>query len=145
VNTERIVRIHGDSASVVYTDGTKLLIGDTSAGQTTDEYHSFDELYRHRMLITAAWLSGLETRDLVRSPADQFRPHKSRLHSDGTVPFGGGWFIVVAQLPTGQVSYHYPLKDWDLFRIAERERPADFDGHTADDVVARLEAFLRQA
>lgn len=138
MNTDRIVRVHGDSASVVYTDGTKLTIGDKSAGQTTDEFHSFDELYRHRMLLTAALFNSWYDQDL-------FAVHRSRRHSDGEEPFGGGWFIVVAQLSTGQISYHYPLKDWDLFRIVERERPADFDGHTAAEAADRLEAFLRQA
>jgi hypothetical protein len=32
-------------------------------------------------------------------------------HSDGTQCFNGQWFIVVAQLPTGQISNHYNIKD----------------------------------
>lgn len=70
-------------------------------------------------------------------------PHKSWRHSSGEECFGGGWFIVMATLPTGQISYHYPAKDWDLFAIPERAIPAEFDGHTASDVTIRLRAFLR--
>lgn len=115
-------------------------------GQTSDGYHTFDELYRHRMLLTAALFDAWYAldHDLV-SPADPgegFEPHKSRRHSDGTEPFGGGWFIVVAQLPAGQISYHYQLEHWGLFGIPERELPAPFDGHTAAEAADRLEQYL---
>lgn len=141
MNTERIVRIHGDDIDVVYSDGTKLRIGDTTAGQASDTYHSLDDLYRHRLLLTAALFNSWHAGD----SSNWLQPHKSWRHSDGEPCFGGGWFIVVAQLPTGQISYHYPAKDWDLFRITDRLIPADFDGHTADDVVDRLDAYLRPA
>lgn len=136
MNTDRIVRLHGDAAEVVYSDGTKLVIGDKSAGQTTDEFHSFDDLYRHRLLLTAALFNSWYDQD-------RYDVHRSRLHSDGKEPFGGGWFIVVAQLPTGQISYHYLLKDWELFQIPELYRAAHFDGHTAAEAADRLEALLR--
>jgi len=35
----------------------------------------------------------------------------------GEYCFGGGWFLVVAVLPTGQISNHYELKHWDLLNI----------------------------
>lgn len=110
-------------------------------GKVSDGFHTFIELYRHRMLLNAALFSAWRKLDSegIGPEADV---HKSRLHSDGEVPFGGGWFIVVAQLPAGQVSYHYPLEHWDLFKIPERERPAEYDGHTAEQAADRLEAFL---
>lgn len=116
-------------------------------GETSDGFHTFNELYRHRMLLTAAlfseWSEAEENRGRASLPWEPQDVHKSMLHSDGEVPFGGGWFIVVAQLPAGQISYHYELKHWDLFKIPERVRAADFDGHTAQDVCDRLEAFLK--
>lgn len=111
-------------------------------GDVSDGFHTFNELYRHRMLLSAALWNGWYKLGTDGSGHDWFDPHKSRLHSDGEVPFGGGWFIIVAQLPTGQVSYHYPLEHWDLFRIPERERAAEWDGHSAGEAATRLEAFL---
>jgi hypothetical protein len=65
--------------------------------------------------------------------------HKSWKHNDGELCFGGGWFIVVAILPDGQISNHYEAKDWDLFEIPEVEiAKYPFDGHTAADVLERL-------
>lgn len=36
--------------------------------------------------------------------------------------FGGDWFIVIAELPTGQISNHYRVEDWNLFDIPEKEK-----------------------
>jgi hypothetical protein len=76
-----------------------------------------------------------------------FDVHKSLLHHDGTPCFAnspdGPWFIVVAQLPTGQISNHYPVDaGWDLFNIPTRERAAEWDGHTPAEAAYRLESFL---
>lgn len=109
-------------------------------GETSDGFHTFNELYNHRMLLTAALFR--EWQSHYGRYAD-INPYRSKLHSDGSVPFGGGWFIVVAQLPAGQISYHYELKHWSLFSdIPEREQAAPYDGHTAQDVCDRLEHFL---
>jgi hypothetical protein len=45
----------------------------------------------------------------------------------------------MAILPTGQITNHYKLEDWDAFRIPETEKAlVEFDGHTTDDVITRL-------
>jgi hypothetical protein len=65
--------------------------------------------------------------------------HKSTKHHDGEDCFGGGWFIVVAMLPGGQITNHYKMKDWDLFKIpVEGKAKYEFDGHTGIDVIKRL-------
>lgn len=96
----------------------------------SDGYHTMAELYEFRLLYNAhaalGWL------------AAGIPVVKSRFHHDGTVPFGGGWFIVVASLPTGQVSNHYELKDWDLFHVPEVALPPAYDGHSSTDVAQRL-------
>lgn len=102
---------------------------------TSDGYHSFKELYEFRKLYNAALFNEWQKEG-------KYMVHKSKRHSDGELCFGGGWFIVMAQLPTGQISNHYELKDWDLFQIDELERAAKWDGHTAQDVAKRLEALL---
>lgn len=80
-------------------------------GKISDGFHSFDELYHYRMLYNAAFFNSLE---------GKYEVHKSYRHADGELCFGGGWFIVMAYLPTGQVSNHYRIEDWNLFNIPER-------------------------
>lgn len=84
-------------------------------GQLTDGYHSFDELYEFRKVYNAY---------LFNEWAKQGKHdvHKSIRHNDNELCFGGGWFIVVAILPTGQISNHYKLADWNLFKCEETER-----------------------
>jgi hypothetical protein len=106
-------------------------------GETSDGYHTFNELYEFRKLYNAAlfneWAKG-----------GRYVAHKSWRHSDGEECFGGGWFIVMADLPTGQISNHYEAKDWDLFKVPEVARADEWDGHSAGDVARRLNAFLRR-
>lgn len=101
-------------------------------GKISDGYHTFNELYRYRMLYNAAFFN-LLPKQLV---------HKSKRHHDGEECFGGGWFIVMANLPTGQISNHYELKDWDLFQIPEKEVADEWDGHTPQEAADRLHEYL---
>lgn len=103
-------------------------------GEVSDDYHTFNELYYYRMLYNAAFFN-LLPKALV---------HKSKRHHSGEECFGGGWFIVMANLPTGQVSNHYELKDWDLFKIPEKEFADEWDGHTPQEAAERLHKYLQQ-
>lgn len=106
-------------------------------GQISDGYHTFDELYRYRM-IYHAWA--------VRAWQQAGYPVvKSHRHSDGESCFGGGWFIVSAQLPTGQVSNHYEDEYWDLFDCPEVEKAPEWDGHTPQQAADRIETALKEA
>jgi hypothetical protein len=111
-------------------------------GEVSDGFHTFNELYEFRKLYNAALFNEWALEGFDKPFYDV---HKSRLHHDGTVPFENdpSWFIVVAQLPTGQISNHYRLDDWDLFQIPERDRAAEFDGHSAADAADRLRWFLK--
>lgn len=80
-------------------------------GEVSDGFHTFDELYHYRMLYNAAFFNSLE---------GKYDVHKSYRHADGELCFGGGWFIVMANLPTGQVSNHYRAEEWNLFNVPER-------------------------
>ena len=105
-------------------------------GEFSDGYHTFNELYDYRKAYNAAFFNELAKRGL-------YDVHKSRLHSDGEIPFGDpNWFIVMAELPTGQISNHYEMKDWDLFDIPEKERSNTWDGHSPQDVYERLVKYL---
>lgn len=105
-------------------------------GNISDGYHTFNELYEYRMLYNASMFNELAKQGL-------YDVHKSKRHSDGTTPFGDeNWFIVQAELPTGQISNHYEIKDWDLFNVPEKEKANSYDGHTPQDVAKRLRKFL---
>lgn len=98
----------------------------------SDGYHTFSELYEFRKVYNAVLFNQWAHDDL-------YNVHKSKKHFDGEDCFGGGWFIVIAELPTGQISNHYELKDWDLFDIPATEKAiVQFDGHTSQDVLERL-------
>ena len=88
----------------------------------SDGYHTFDDLYEQRLILSAA---------LAKN-----NPHawKSKRHEDGSVPFGGGWFIMGFDTDEGCYTYHYELKDWGLFQCKELERGKPWDGHTSKDV-----------
>lgn len=101
---------------------------------TSDGYHTFKELYEYRLLYNAGFFNELAIQGLSNV-------HKSKKHNDGELCFGGGWFVVMAQLPTGQISNHYEMKYWNLFRIPEQELADKWDGHTPQDVVRRLSEY----
>ena len=104
-------------------------------GNTSDGYHTFNELYEFRKAYNIALFNEW-------SASGKCSVHKSWRHHDGELCFGGGWFIVVAVLPNGQISNHYEAKDWKLFQIQETEKALfEFDGHTGQDVIARLSAY----
>lgn len=113
--------------------------GTGGAGFVSDGYHTFDELYEYRKLYNAA-LANEWARNGIRRHL--FDIHKSTRHSDGEECFGGGWFVVVANLPTGQISSHYKMEDFHLFKIPEREKAAEWDGHTPQQAAERLRKFL---
>ncbi|MGK3945947.1 hypothetical protein ABK046_47320, partial [Streptomyces caeruleatus] len=73
---------------------------DTS--QVSDGWHTFSDLYDIRLAYNVAlfneWGDRFEFVEQVR-----YDVHKSQRHHDGELCFGGGWFIVVANLPSGQI------------------------------------------
>jgi len=103
--------------------------------KTSDGYHTFEELYEFRKVYNAALFNEWASQN-------KYEVHKSWKHNDGQPCFGGGWFIVCAKLPEGQISNHYEEKDWDLFRVPETFHALHaFDGHTSKDVIKRLSAI----
>lgn len=126
-------------------------------GKLSDGYHTFDELYEFRKLYNAALFNRWAKTHmdeiymmnkgymLLHHNPVEFDVHKSWKHNDGELCFGGGWFIVVAILPSGQISNHYKAEDWDLFKIPEVEKAKyPFDGHTSKDVLDRLNKYLNE-
>jgi hypothetical protein len=102
-----------------------------SVGFLNDGYHSFNDLYKHRLLLTAI--------------AFMYLPYawKSKKHEDGDM--FDGMFIVGAPTPSGMITYHYDLPYWDLFKVPELPHAPHFDGHTPDDVLDRLMDYLKSS
>lgn len=102
----------------------------------TDGYHSFKELYEFRLHYNAAFLN-------MAHRYGEMVCWKSRYHQDGSSI--EGWFIVGAILPSGkQITNHYPLKCWDLFKLPHYpSSPVPFDGHTPKDCLNRLAKYNR--
>jgi hypothetical protein len=118
------------------------------ASSISDGYHTFKELYEFRKMYNAVLFNEWARECLPGLPKTKeieakYHVHKSWRHHDGELCFGGGWFIVVALLPTGQISNHYKTEDWNLFQVPETEKALfEYDGHTGADVLARLKALI---
>lgn len=95
-------------------------------GETSDGYHTFNELYHHRAVLFS-----------VIVKAFQEKAWKARLHHDGTMY--DGMFIVGIDTPEGQASYHYDINPyWDMFECRELERAPEWDGHTPAQAIERI-------
>lgn len=113
--------------------------------EVRDEYHSFEELYNHRMALNIALFNywSEEFRriemyfDIEQIKNAPPKVLKSKLHYDGTM--FPDYFIVMAILPYNkQISYHYHIKHWDKFKISEIYKAPKWDGHNSDKVIERL-------
>ena len=95
-------------------------------GDTSDGYHTFNELYHHRAVLFS-----------VIVKAFQEKAWKARLHHDGTMY--DGMFIVGIDTPYGQASYHYDIEPyWNMFACRELERAPEWDGHTPAQAIERI-------
>ena len=88
-------------------------------GETSDGYHTFNELYDHRVLL---WIN------LCLQNANNC--YVVEEHYDG-------WFLLGMETEKGQISYHCPNKYLYLVNHIERRQPI-FDGHSSKDVLSRL-------
>lgn len=104
-----------------------------STKNISNGFHTFGELYEFRKMYNVLLFNEF-------AENKKYDVHKSWKHSDGEWCFGveKKWFIVVAELPAGQISNHYKAEDWDLFKIPEKEKANTFDGHNSQDVLQRM-------
>lgn len=97
-----------------------------SANTISDKWHTFEELYFHRMILF-----------YTIQKANLDIAWKSKKHHDDSM-FEDS-FIVGLNTPLGQYTYHYGIEYWDLFdKIIEVDRAPEYDGHLPDDVVRLL-------
>ena len=101
----------------------------------SDGYHTFGELYEHRIVLYIALCRVLRF-DTEKEHLQIFR---TKLHSDGTG--FEGWFVLgIVDMITGeQITYHLPNLKWELTAFAETlDKAPDFDGHSSQDVLDRI-------
>ena len=95
-------------------------------GDTSDGYHTFNELYHHRAVLFSV---------IVKSFPDN--AWKAKKHHDGSMY--EGMFIVGIETPAGQATYHYDIDPyWDMFRCKEVEFAPEWDGHTPQQAIERI-------
>jgi hypothetical protein len=99
-------------------------------GETSDGYHTFNELYEHRHTLFAIVL-----RSHPQSAWKTWREQNGEIWE--------GWFIAGLNTEFGQVSYHLPAEWWErLPDVREIERNSGYDGHTSADVLERLRLIV---
>ena len=98
-------------------------------GELSDGYHTYNELYEHRMILFSI---------ICNTYSNQ--SWKSKLHQDGTM--FDDYFIVGINTIDGQFTYHYELKYWDIFNVKELPTAPEYDEHTPSDIT-RLYSLLK--
>lgn len=121
-NTNTIVLLDGARIGNITTLGGVELKAD---GSTSDGYHTFDELYHHRMILFSFICN-----------QNKEKAWKSKLHEDGTMY--DGYFIVGITTNEGDYTYHYHLDNWDYFNVSEIPNSPKWDGHEPKDITRLL-------
>ncbi len=97
----------------------------TDLGEMSDGYHTFNELYYHRMVLFA-----------VICNAYSKKAWKSWKHHDGTMY--DDYFIVGVETEEGQYSYHYHKDHWGMFNVPCVVNAPEWDGHKPEDITRLL-------
>lgn len=111
----------------------------------SDGYHTFGELYEHRIQLHIALCYQLHLRRINGSDKiidfDQ-EVWRSKLHSDGSS--FEGWFVLgIGKKSGNQITYHLPDSMWDNTHFADTlQRAPEFDGHTSNDVLIRIKRLV---
>ena len=106
-------------------------LGPKVTGNTSDGYHTFNELYHHRAVLFSVIVR--DHRELA---------WKSMRHHDGTMY--DGMFIVGIETPEGQATYHYDIDPyWDMFNCKELDQAPEWDGHTSSEAIERIATLGR--
>ncbi len=111
----------------------------------SDGFHTFDELYDHRITLFIELCKAQKMIDMVIDPTKHVRfsreVWRSKLHSDGSS--FDGWFILGINKKEGmQITYHLPMSRWADTDFAQTlEKAPEWDGHSPADVLARLKVL----
>lgn len=113
-------------------EGTAVGSSKKDMGEVSDGYHTFNELYAHRVRLFSALMNAF--------PESAWWSFQ---HHDGEQ--WDGWVLAGIDTPEGSVTYHLPESEIQhLPQGTEIEFGKEWDGHTAEDVLERL-LILRPA
>lgn len=118
------------------------LLPDTDKELITDGYHSFKELYDHRVILFIALCNTLDNIDWLLIDhhdrlVDSKLPWKSKLHADWTM--WDNWFIAgIGNEKWDILTYHLPMVEWDNLNAIELPNAPEWDWHTSNDVLLKL-------
>mgnify|MGYP000051723313 CR=1 FL=1 len=107
--------------------------------EISDSYHTFLDLYTHRIELFIALCYAQEKLINVCRVSNSF-VWKSKKHSDGSK--WEGWFILGINKEKGkQITYHLPISYWEQCAFEELEIAPEYDNHTPKDVLERLKSL----
>ena len=131
-SSEKVINLNQDGENI-----TLLNVFGEKNMEVSDGYHTFSELYDHRITLFIA---------LCRAYAIDVTEYKnkyiwrSKRHSDGELAFGGTWFVLgIGKAKGEQITYHLPIERWNETEFAETlDKAPEWDGHSPADVLERL-------
>ena len=100
----------------------------SNTGEISDGYHTFNELYYHRMILFSI-ICNQNKKMCWKS----WKHHDNSMYDD--------YFIVGINTPAGQYSYHYHKDYWEYFNVKELENAPLWDGHKPNDIL-RVRSIL---
>lgn len=116
------INIYTTEAKIKAYNDLLEIINNRKIETISDGYHTFDELYFHRMILFS-----------IICNQNKEKAWKSKLHYDGTM--FENYFIIGVNTPEGQYSYHYHMEYWDHFEsIKEILTAPEWDGHLPKDI-----------
>ncbi len=126
-------------------EALNILIKDSDTNKISDGYHTFGELYEHRIQLHIALCYQIHLRHINGSSKvvdfDQ-EVWRSKNHSDGSS--FEGWFVLgIGRKAGNQITYHLPDSMWDNTHFASTlDMAPEFDGHTSNDVLIRIKRLV---
>lgn len=104
------------------------LLDDSERNDLSDGYHTFKELYEHRILLFLGLIL-----------------HNPLISSILVKDHYPGWDLILSYLPPddAQISYHISSKYRELYEGIIKEGQDEWDGHTSKQVATRLFNYLK--
>lgn len=106
-----------------------------------DGYHTFEELYDHRITLFIALCRSVFQRGAYGGVDRRYLCWRSKKHSDGELCFGTGtqYVLGLGKEDGIQITYHIPIERWEETDFVETLGKAPkWDGHSSDEVLKRL-------
>lgn len=114
---------------------------DKTRGKVSDGYHTFDELYDHRITLFIALSNLIRRMEITHGKIFESGVWKSKYHHDNTM--FDGWFIAgIGRAKDVQMTYHLPIERWDELDVLEIDKAPEWDNHTPADVIERIKKYL---